>query len=58
MKRRIPIVRRRAVLLALYEALRTHQRGGFANDRCIGVGALPTDLSAIYLEVERALEKA
>lgn len=55
-RRRIPIVTQRAILIALYEALRQHQRGELG-DKSIGVGVLPTDLSAVYLQVEEALQK-
>ena len=57
MKRKIPIARRRAVLAALYEALRQFQRGELVKGN-IGVGMLPIDLSGIYLAVEKALETA
>lgn len=52
----IPAIHRRRVLLALYEALRTHQRGGFAATS-IGVGVLPVDLSAVYIAVETELRR-
>ncbi len=54
MKREQRESRRREILESLYQELRRYQDGRLA-ENCVAVGCLDTELSAVYLAVERTI---